>query len=192
MFTGFVMRLAVLSAFAFCAWFVFVGQAYGGRQSEPAPELNAVASQIARQSLQVRCWLNDGVDLDADEQSWGYVFLESPVIYLDPTVCDGAKALVSGAMLPLWQIGLGALVLTHESYHLNVFLSYERRGNEAQTECRAVKRVRQTMLDLGASQQLADAILPWSIAMHFKIETLADGEYNYPSCKVPVFSDFWP
>jgi hypothetical protein len=48
------------------------------------------------------------------------------------------------------------------------------------------------MLDLGATPALADAILPWALAEHFKVETLANGTYNYPSCKVPVFSEFWP
>jgi len=33
----------------------------------------------------------------------------------------------------------------------------------------------------------AARILP-ALAEHFKIETLAGGAYNYPSCKVPVFS----
>jgi hypothetical protein len=171
---------------------VFPSAALAARTSAEAPELNAVASQISGQELTVRCWTNGTDDPDADSDAWGYVYLYDPIVYLDPTVCAGAKALAAGSMLPLWQLALGALTLTHESYHLKDVLPYWRRSSEAQTECRAIKRVRQTMLDLGASQQLADAILPWSIAEHFKIETLADGAYNYPTCKVPVFSDFWP
>jgi HAMP domain-containing protein len=171
---------------------VFPGLALAARTSAEAPELNAVASQISGQDLTVRCWTNGTDDPDADSDAWGYTYLFEPVVYLDPEVCAGALALTRGEMLPLWQLALGALTLTHESYHLKDTLPYWRRSSEAQTECRAIKRVRQTMLDLGASQQLADAILPWSIAEHFKIETLADGAYNYPTCKVPVFSDFWP
>jgi hypothetical protein len=170
----------------------FASASHSAMRSEPAPELNSVASQISGQEVTVRCYLNDGQDPDSMPDAWGYVYLWNPVVFLSPEACAGAEALVSGEMLPLWELGLGSLVLTHESYHLKTALPMWRRGDEAQTECRAVKRVRQTMLDLGASQQLADAILPWSIAEHFKIETLGDGSYNYPSCKVPVFSDFWP
>jgi hypothetical protein len=158
--------------------------------SVEAPELKAVASAIAGQDLEVRCWLDDQ-DEDYLADTWGYVFLEAPVVYLDPAVCAGAKALVAGTMLPLWQLGLGALVLTHESYHLKTALPYWRRGSEPQTECRAIKRVRQTILDLGASEALADSILPWALAIHWRITTLAP-EYDYPHCRVPVFSEFWP
>jgi hypothetical protein len=159
-------------------------------RSVPAPELAPVASAVARQAVEVRCW-GDEFDPDYDAGAWGYVYLADPVIYVEPRACAGALALASGAMLPLWQLALGALVLTHEAYHLNVFLPYERRGDEAQTECRAVKRVRRTMLDLGAPPGLADAALPWALAIHYKVETLGDGAYNYPSCAVPVFADFW-
>jgi hypothetical protein len=169
--------------------------------SIPAPELVGVASAIAGQHVDVRCWINDATpsDPDSNPNAWGYVRLDMPVIYLDPTVCAGALALKHGEMKPLWQLALGALILTHESYHLKIALPESRRGNEAQTECRAIKRVPQTLLDLGASQELADIVLPWAIAEHFKISTFqtvltywGSISYNYPSCRVPVFSAFWP
>jgi hypothetical protein len=186
-----VRRLLVLLA-ATTAALACASTVHARPLSTEAPELEAVASMIAGQPLEVRCWVNDGSDPDADVSAWGYVYLRTPIVYLDPAPCAGAQALAAGAMLPLWQLALGALVLTHESYHLKTSLPYWRRGDEAQTECRAIKRVYQTMLDLGISTDLADAILPWAIAEHFKIETLADGAYNYPSCAVPVFADFWP
>jgi hypothetical protein len=54
-----------------------------------------------------------------------------------------------------------------------------------------VKRVPQSLRELGASRALADAILPWALAAHFKITSFAKA-YDWPGCKVPVFADFWP
>src|SRR5512146_512802 len=166
--------------------------ASAARQSVPEPELDAVASTIAGQPVTVRCWTEDGSDVDAQPDAWAYVYPEDPVVYLGPLPCAGARALAQDSFAPAWELGLGALSLTHEAYHLKVALAYWRRVDEAQTECRAVKRVYQTMLDLGTRPDLASEALPWAVAEHFKIETLGDGSYNYPSCRVPVFDSFWP
>jgi hypothetical protein len=153
--------------------------------------LEPVASAIAGKPLRVLCYLHDEPDDPWAEGAWAYVYLFEDDIHLSREACDGALALVSGAMVPLWEQELGALALTHEAYHLKVTLPDWRRGSEAQTECRAVKRVEQTMLDLGATRALADALLPWSLAEHFKITSIAP-EYDWPGCRVPVFADFWP
>lgn len=175
---------------------LWAGAASAMRASTPATELDAVASQIAGHEISVRCYANDGVDEDSNSGAWGYVRdLDGSTLYIDPDVCAGALALKHGEFAPLIQMAAGALFLTHEAYHLKTALPFLRRGSEAQTECRAIKRVPQTLRDLGASDSLADAILPWAIALHFKESTFKNwytGEsYNYPSCKVPIFSDFW-
>lgn len=185
------MRLSICLA-ASLAFLAFSATAFAQIKSTPEPELNQVASLIAEQPVTVRCWIEDGSDGDAQPDAWAYVYPSDPVVYLGPLPCAGARALVNHEFAPAWQLGLGALSLTHEAYHLKISLAWWRRNSEAQTECRAIKRVRQTMLDLGASPELADLALPWAIAEHFKIETLGDGSYNYPSCKVPVFDSFWP
>jgi hypothetical protein len=149
-----------------------------------------LASKIAGQTLEVRCYEHHEADDPLDSGAWAYVYLASPVVYLSKESCDGALALASGSMAPLWQQALGALTLTHEAYHLKLALPLWRRGSEAQTECRAVKRVRQSIVELGASEALADAVLPWALAEHFKLTGLAP-EYDWPGCLVPVFSDFW-
>lgn len=158
--------------------------------STPAPSLNAEASLISGKQLEVRCYSVDPADQDPDAEpdAWGYVFLMDTTVFLDKRACDGAEALQTGAMLPLWQLALGALVLTHESYHLKTALPDVRRANEAQTECRAIKRVPQTLLDLGANVALATQILPWALAEHYRISTIRG--YGYPSCNVPGF-EWW-
>jgi hypothetical protein len=169
---------------------LLTGSAHAQPLSTRAPELDGVASAISGEDIQVRCW-TDEQDLDAIPGTWGWVYLNAPVVYLEPRPCAGALAIVDGGMLPLWQLGLGALTLTHESYHLKFSLPYWRRASEAQTECRAVKRVRQTMVDLGASQELADAVLPWSLAEHYRYTSISE-EFVWSHCRVPVFADFWP
>jgi hypothetical protein len=46
------------------------------------------------------------------------------------------------------------------------------------------------MLDLGATPALADELLPWTLAIHFK-ETAMSKAYDRPGCLVPFFSGFW-
>lgn len=182
-------RLALVAAGLVGALLLLGNIARATPASVEAPQLAAVASLIAGQPVTVRCW-GDSLDPDYDDSSWGYVYLDSTVIYLSPQACAGALGLAEGTMLPLWELALGALTLTHESYHLKAALPWWRRQSEAQTECRAVKRVRQTMIDLGSSETLADAALPWALAEHYKITALAP-VYDWPGCRVPVFSDFW-
>lgn len=186
------MRAALL-ALVLCV-LLFAGTANTATTSNPAPELDAIASSIAGQQVTVRCWVDDQ-DPDYSADAWGYVYLWHTVIYLDPRVCAGALAVLHHEMRPLWQQALGALVLTHEAYHLKQALPYWRRQSEAQTECRAVKRVPQTLTDLGATPALADAILPWALAEHYKIAGLHMPDeappYDWPGCAVPMFKDFW-
>ena len=92
--------------------------------------------------------------------------------------------------MPLIEQALGARSLTHEAFHLNLDLALSRRAPGAQTECRAVKRVRQTMLDLGATPGLADVLLPWALAIHYKKLEMSKA-YSWPGCRVPVFTEFW-
>ena len=37
---------------------------------------------------------------------------------------------------------------------------------------------------------LADELLPWALAVHFKKTTLSRA-YDWPGCRVPVFYDSW-
>jgi hypothetical protein len=46
------------------------------------------------------------------------------------------------------------------------------------------------MLELGATPALADELMPWALAVHFKKITLSKS-YDWPACQVPYFSTFW-
>lgn len=155
-----------------------------------ATALEPFASEIAGQPLKVLCYEHDELDDPYTSGAWAYVDLFQPTVHLSKEVCDGALAITTGAMLPLWEQALGALALTHEAYHLKTSLPLWRRDSEAQTECRAARHLPQSLRDLGASPALAEALLPWALAEHYKISAL-DDEYDYPSCAVPGF-EWWP
>ena len=156
------------------------------------PRLEPVASAIAGRQLTVACYRHGEPNDPWHWGAWAYVNLFDPVVNLSQEACDGAVAIVDGDVsTPLIEQALGALALTHESYHLRLELPFLRRASEAQTECRAVKRVYQTMLDLGATTALADELIPWALAVHYKETSMSD-TYDWPGCRVPYFSDFWP
>lgn len=153
--------------------------------------LAPVASGIAGRPLTVLCYRHGEPGDPLLWGAWGYVGLFSSTVELSKEACDGALAIVDEDLsTPLVEQALGALSLTHEAFHLKLDLPFTRRASEAQTECRAVKRVRQTMLELGASAALADQLLPWALAIHYKKAALSEA-YDWPACRVPVFDDFW-
>lgn len=181
-----------------CLLFVAFFFAAAGRPAAAQPlvsderRLTAVAATIANRPLTVLCYRHGEPGDPLLWGAWSYVGLFGTTVNLSKEACDGAVAIVEhNVSTPLIDQALGALSLTHESFHLRLDLPFARRASEAQTECRAVKRVHQTMLELGASPALADELLPWALALHFKKTTLSKA-YDWPSCRVPVFDSFWP
>jgi hypothetical protein len=155
------------------------------------PRLEPAASAIAGRPLTVLCYRYGEPGDPLLWGAWGYVGLFSSTVNLSKEACDGALAILDRDIsTPLVEQALGALSLTHESFHLKLDLPFTRRASEGQTECRAVKRARQTMLDLGGTPALADELLPWVLAVHFKKTTMSKA-YDWPGCRVPVFDDFW-
>jgi hypothetical protein len=155
------------------------------------PRLEPAASAIAGRPLTVLCYRHGEPGDPLLWGAWGYVELFSSTINLSEEACDGALAIRDRAVsTPLVEQALGALSLAHESFHLRLDLPFTRRASEGQTECRAVKRVRQTMLELGATPGVADELLPWALAVHFKKTTMSKA-YDWPGCRVPIFDLFW-
>jgi hypothetical protein len=155
------------------------------------PRLATVASAIAGRPLTVLCYRQGEPGDPLLWGAWGYVGLFGSTVNLSQEACAGALAIVEqDVSTPLIEQALGALSLTHESFHLRLDLPFARRSSEGQTECRAVKRVRQTMLELGATPALADELLPWALALHFKKISVSRA-YDWPGCRVPAFAGFW-
>lgn len=155
------------------------------------PRLEPVASAIAGRPLTVLCYRHGEPGDPLLWGAWGYVALFGSTVNLSEEACDGALAIGDRDLsTPLVEQALGALSLTHESFHLKLDLPFTRRASEGQTECRAVKRVRRTMLELGATPELADELFPWALAVHFKKTTISKA-YDWPGCRVPIFDEFW-
>jgi hypothetical protein len=133
------------------------------------PRYDTIASGIAQQPVTVACYAHDEVvdpyHMDPDMVgAWGYVYLEDTVVNLAPEVCDGLKD-AQRNIGSVWA-GLGAIVLTHESYHLAK--RYGNRGDEAKTECRAVKNVQATIAALGLSGANARAAYFWALTWDWR------------------------
>jgi hypothetical protein len=155
------------------------------------PGLEPVASEIAGRPLRALCYRHGEPGDPLVWGAWGYVALFQSTINLSQEACDGALAIAEHSVgTPLIEQALGALSLTHESFHLKLDLPFARRASEGQTECRAIKRVHQTMVELGATPALADELLPWALAVHFKKAALSKA-YDWPGCQVPYFFDLW-
>ena len=77
-------------------------------------------------------------------------------------MCEGALG-VGSAEVPAWQQALGALVLTHEAYHLR---HWRHRRDEGKVECQALVYFREAAQRLGASPAQARRPLAYALALH--------------------------
>jgi hypothetical protein len=151
-------------------------------QRDPDATFDSVASLIAGREVHVVCLEDDEPGSPATVGAWGYVYLVGDNEFMAPEVCDGLSALEGGAAAPDWKQALGALVLTHESFHLNQ--QVKEPGNEARTECRAIKNVRRTILLLGGDDGTYERLFPFLLALHWRIAARAQA-YYYEPCRVP-------
>lgn len=150
------------------------------------PGLSQVASRIAGQPVEARCYEAGEDGAPGSLGAWGYVVGDIPIVHLDPTVCEGAAAVADPATtVPLWKQGLGVLVLTHEAFHLAT--RYRDRGDEAKTECRAVRHARYANAFLGGDARWENVKVA-VLAMHYLLVNIAP-RYALAGCKVPGWWD---
>ena len=84
----------------------------------------------------------------------------------------------------LWQQALGALVLTHEAFHLR---HWRFRRNEGKVECQALANFRDATRRLGATAAQADDLYPYALALHdYKVRLFP--EYRDPKCVIPPWA----
>lgn len=154
----------------------------------PAPDqavLDETVSYVSQGDAIVHCLTHTEKGAPWPQGAWAYVFLSHPDVYADVVVCDGALAIAHhDATVPLWEQAVGALVLTHEAFHLN--LAFKNRGNEALTECRAIKHAADTMRHLGATEALVNQLMPIALAAHYRVGALYP-QYNKKDCQVPWY-----
>jgi hypothetical protein len=153
----------------------------GGGAFEIRSKLEAVARVYSLGVGEVRC--ASAAEWDADFASsvgWAYTNIRDEYAVLGPRVCEGALN-VGGANVPLWQQALGALVLTHEAFHLR---RWRFRRNEAKVECQAIVHFREAAERLGATPAQANDLYPYALALHaHKIRLFP--HYREPKCVIP-------
>ena len=148
-----------------------------------APEyapLAAVASVFSMQPVIVTC-SQHGDDHILDYDAWGYVYLVIPEVHMGVYLCDAALH-VTDDTYGLSRRAIAVLVLTHEAYHLRTV--WGSRGDEARTECKAIRHFRYAAQMLGASPELATQLRVYALSFHWRLAAKYP-EYNLQNCKVP-------
>jgi hypothetical protein len=144
--------------------------------------LNEVAHVYSLGVGEVRC--PSEAEWNADPYStsfgWGYTDVRMDYSVLAPRICEGALH-VGGSSTPLWQQAAGVLVLVHEAFHLR---HWRFRRDEGRVECQAIVYFTEAAAKLGASNEQADELYPYALALHLRLTQLFF-QYRDPHCVVP-------
>jgi hypothetical protein len=149
-----------------------------------AAKLTDVARVYSLGMGDVRCPSPAGWDADfASSFGWAYTNLRGEFAVLGPLVCEGALD-VGGTAVPAWQQALGALVLTHEAFHLR---HWRFRRDEGKVECQAIAHFRDAAQRLGATAAQAEDLYPYALALR-AYEIRLFPAYRDPTCVVPPWA----
>jgi hypothetical protein len=145
--------------------------------------LNDVARVYSLGVGEIRCPTQ--VEWDAYYASafaWGSTNLREDYTTLAPFICQGALTL-GDSSTPLWQQAAGVWVLVHEAFHLR---HWRFRRNEAKVACQAIVYFRDAAMRLGASEQQAEELYPYALALHIRQVELFSW-YRDKSCHAPLW-----
>jgi hypothetical protein len=132
----------------------------------------------------VRCASSAEWDADfASSLGWAYTNVRDEYTVLGPRVCVGALN-VGSTSVPLWQQALGALVLTHEAFHLR---RWRYRRNEGKVECQAIVYFKDAAQRLGATAEQAENLYPYALALH-AYQTRLFARYRDRTCVIPPWA----
>jgi hypothetical protein len=128
--------------------------------------LNEVAHVYSLGVGEIRCPSEAEWDADPNSSSfgWGYTNVHKDYSVLAPRICEGALD-VGGSSTPLWQQAAGVLVLVHEAFHLR---HWRFRRDEGRVECQAIVYFTDAATKLGASDDQANELYPYALALHLR------------------------
>ena len=151
---------------------------------EVPSKLNEVAHVYSLGVGEVRCPSRAEWDADwASSFGWAYTNVREDYTVLGPVVCAGALG-VGSADVPAWQQALGALVLTHEAFHLR---HWRFRRNEGKVECQALANFRDATQRLGATAAQAEDLYPYALALHdYKVRLFPQYRETQDPCVAPA------
>ena len=158
------------------------------RTASAAPSDDARLTTVARVYSQgvgeVRCPSTTEWNADfAASFGWAYTNLRRDYVVAAPIVCEGALHVGDGEV-PLWEQALGALVLTHEAFHLR---HWRLRGDEGRVECQALVYFGDAVQRLGGTVADAEDLYPYALALHdYKVRLFP--RYADPTCVIPPWA----
>jgi hypothetical protein len=155
-----------------------------GAAYEVPSDLNEVALVYSLGVGEVRCPSPAEWDEDwASSFGWAYTNVREDYTVLGPVACAGALG-VGSADVPAWQQALGALVLTHEAFHLR---HWRYRRNEGKVECQALANFRDATRRLGATAAQTEDLYPYALALDgYKVRLFP--QYRDPKCVIPPWA----
>ena len=151
---------------------------------EVPSKLNEVTHVYSLGLGEVRCpsreeWADDW----ASSFGWAYTNIREDYTVLGPVLCTGALG-VGSADVPAWQQALGALVLTHEAFHVR---HWRFRKHECKAECQALANFRDATRRLGATAAQVEDLYPYALALHdYKVRLFP--QYKDPKCVIPPWA----
>lgn len=156
--------------------------------SAAAYETPSTLTQVARVYSvgvgEIRC--PSPLEWDEDWASsfgWAYTNVREDYTVLGPIVCTGALG-VGSADVPTWQQALGALVLTHEAFHVR---HWRFRRHEGKVECQALVNFRDAAKRLGATAVQVEDLYPYALALHeYKVRLFP--QYRDSKCVIPPWA----
>jgi hypothetical protein len=156
----------------------------GARAYDTPTRLAEVAHVYSLGVGEVRCASSTEWDADfASSVGWAYTNIRDEYAVLGPRVCTGALN-VGSPTVALWQQALGALVLTHEAFHLR---RWRFRRNEGKVECQAMVYFTDAAQRLGATAAQAESLYPYALALHAYQARLFP-RYRDPECVIPPWT----
>jgi hypothetical protein len=170
---------------AITLWFIVALVLVPGATAVEVPSmLNEVARVYSLGVGEIRCPSRAEWDADwASSYAFAYTNLRDHYTVLGPFACVGALG-VGSADVPAWQQALGALVLTHEAFHLR---HWRFRRNEGKVECQALANFRDATQRLGATAAQAEDLYPYALALHaYKVRLFP--QYRDPTCVIPPWA----
>jgi hypothetical protein len=114
--------------------------------------------------------------------AWGSTNLREDYTTLAPFICEGALA-VGSPSVPLWRLAAGVWVLVHEAFHLR---HWRFRRNEAKVACQAIVYFRDAAMRLGGSEEQAEELYPYALALHIR-QTELFSWYRDAKCHAPLW-----
>jgi len=177
-----IIRIAAAAAVGVAAALSVAFLPSAGAYDLPA-RLNEVAHVYSLGAGEVRCPSEaEWSAYYGSAFAWGSTNLREDVTLLAPSMCEGALN-VGNDSVPLWQQAAGAWVLVHESWHLR---HWRHRRDEAKVACQAIVLFRDGAERLGASEQQAEELYPYALALHLRQAALFSW-YKNTSCRAPLW-----